>query len=303
MLKNKLLYFLAALPLLFFVSKNIASSHFNASVVKNDFQKHWYDGKAEVSSYTLKQNRYGDIHKGEAVMIFVTEDFSKSKQVKLDHPESAGKDKLPVLKLNFTKSFITGVYKYNTLLSVFTPVDESGVVKSTYSVQEWCGHTFTQLNKNSKGGYSAQEYSYFESEGDTKKELPESWLEDDLWNAIRLNPKSIPSGKVNLIRGGESVRFEHLPIEVLPATVTHSGTSLNGLACKSVEVKFSNRQLTIYYENNFPHKILGWDEHTITKGKTLTTTGRLNKSLRLSYWSLHDNMHRSLRDSLGLAPD
>ena len=29
---------------------------------------------------------YGEVRKGHSVLIFVTEDFSKSKQVKLDHP-------------------------------------------------------------------------------------------------------------------------------------------------------------------------------------------------------------------------
>src|SRR6266550_1243897 len=75
-----------------------------------EFKNYWYAGKAEISSYKLKQARYGEIHDGNAVMVFVTEDFSKSKQVKLDHPEKAGDDKLPVLKLNLVKKFVTGIY-------------------------------------------------------------------------------------------------------------------------------------------------------------------------------------------------
>ena len=39
----------------------------------------WHDGKAEITSYKLEQARYGEMHEGQASMIFVTEDFSKEK--------------------------------------------------------------------------------------------------------------------------------------------------------------------------------------------------------------------------------
>jgi alkaline phosphatase len=47
-----------------------------------------------------------------------------------------------VLKLNMTREFVTGVYPYNTMLSVFTPVEvEARSPKLTASVTEWCGQT------------------------------------------------------------------------------------------------------------------------------------------------------------------
>ena len=46
------------------------------------FDKYWYDGKAEISSYKLKQGRYGEIHRGTASLIFVTEPFSPQRFVK-----------------------------------------------------------------------------------------------------------------------------------------------------------------------------------------------------------------------------
>ena len=68
------------------------------------FGSYWFQGKAELTSYTLSQARYGELHPGEAILIFVTEDFSRKKQVKLDDPAAAGADKVPVLKLNFEKN-------------------------------------------------------------------------------------------------------------------------------------------------------------------------------------------------------
>ena len=58
------------------------------------FNNYWYGGTAELSSFTLRQARYGEIHEGEAVLIFVTEPFSESKQVKLDNPAATPRDKV-----------------------------------------------------------------------------------------------------------------------------------------------------------------------------------------------------------------
>lgn len=266
----------------------------------NEFSKYWYDGNAEISSYSLSQNRYGELQDGKAVLIFVTEDFSKQKQVKLDHPEKAGADKLQVLKMNFTKNFTTGIYPYSILNSVFTPVDLSGTVKTTCSVQEWCGHTFTQINKKANS-FSALEYSYFEEEGDKTLELPSTVLEDELWNMIRINPESIPKGKVNLIRGNMAVRLMHLPLANIEAEIQAADTVLNNQPVKQLSVIFPERKLKIYYSPSFPFTIQGWDETYGEFGKApATTSARLLNTMRLPYWNLHNREHLPYRDSLGL---
>lgn len=264
------------------------------------FSTYWYDGKAEISSYTLSQNRYGELHDGKAVLIFVTEDFSAQKQVKLDHPEKAGADRTPVLKMNYSKSFLTGIYPYSILNSVFTPVNLSGTIKSTCSVQEWCGHTFTQLNRNSNG-FSALEYSYFEEEGDKKLDLPDVLLEDEIWNMIRINPASVPTGKVKLIRGNTAVRLMHLPLEVVESEIAIIDTVLNNTQIKSLSVSYPERKLTIYYMPVFPFQIYGWDETYGEFGKPpATTSARMINTIRLPYWKLHNREHLAYRDSLGL---
>src|SRR5688572_24130493 len=67
------------------------------------FRDYWHAGKAEVSSYVLKQSRYGETRNGKAVLIFVTEDLSRKLHVKLDDP-TAGR-KVNVMKMNFMKNF------------------------------------------------------------------------------------------------------------------------------------------------------------------------------------------------------
>ena len=65
---------------------------------ENDFNDYWYAGKAEITRYELQQARYGELRKGDAVLIFVTEDFLTDKQVKYEFGDS-GKA-TSVLKLN-----------------------------------------------------------------------------------------------------------------------------------------------------------------------------------------------------------
>ena len=132
------------------------------------FDDYWYNGTGEISSYELKQERYGQVRQGDIVLVFVTEPFSQKKQVKLDRPQNAGSDNVSILKLNNIRKFNTGIYDYSIITSTFTPVELEQhplTLKSTTSSQEWCGHTYTQLNlEGSK--YRLQEFSYFESEGD-----------------------------------------------------------------------------------------------------------------------------------------
>ena len=83
---------------LFFLFAFVVST--SARLVNNAFGDYWYQGKAELTSYTLEQARYGEVHQGHAVLIYVTEDCSRHKQVKIDDPDAAGADRVMVMKLN-----------------------------------------------------------------------------------------------------------------------------------------------------------------------------------------------------------
>lgn len=274
------------------------------------FGAYWFQGKAELSSYTLEQARYGELHQGEAVLIFVTEDFSRRKQVKLDDPSTNPDDRLPVLKLNFEKKFLTGIYPYSLLTSTFTPLDQSPTVKVSTSVQEWCGHIFTQLNLRRKQ-YHVSLKSYFESEGDRETDLPATLLEDELWNRIRLNPASLPTGATSLLPATTYTRLQHRPLQAEAATATLASApatarfgSTGPLQAYTVQYQ-SGRRLVIYFEQAFPHHILGWDETYLDRAGTQTpreliTRATRKRTLQLDYWRTHHNEHLRWRDSLGL---
>ncbi len=272
---------------------------------------YWYQGKAEITSYDLKQARYGEIHSGEAVLIFVTEPFSKSKQVKLDNASSAGDDAVTILKMNFTKSFNTGIYPYSMMQSVFTPVDLEQyphALKVTTTSQEWCGHTFTQINNRAKK-YDISLRSYFESEGDENLILNKVFLEDELWNRIRINPNKLPLGKTEMIPGTFFQRLKHIPFQIYEANCSLEGAVLENfedqaLLCYSLTYSDLKRSLKIYFTKDFPFEILHWEEQQMSgfgnNIHQLTTTGTKKATLMIDYWNKNSVNDSSLRKDLKL---
>jgi hypothetical protein len=269
------------------------------------FGSYWYSGDAEITSYRLSQWRYGELREGTAVLIYVTEDFSRSKQVKLDVPSEAGDDAVKVLKLNLTKDFTTGIYPYSMMQSVFTPVDLAAnprTLKTTTSSQEWCGHTFTQLNL-AGDEYRARLYSYFESESDQDLVISPDFLEDEIWTRLRLNPAGLPVGTFSILPGSLYQRFSHdkiIPLEAVGSIAeSEDGTSVYRLEYPTLE-----RSLSIRYSSAFPFEILGWEE-TIRTGseessRTLTTRAERDNSLKIDYWNRNSNSDLPLRDALNL---
>ncbi len=269
--------------------------------IKSDpvsFDQFWRQGKAEVSRYRLKQARYGEIHEGDAVLIFVTEDFLKDAQVKRDFGDDPAQS---VLKLNFTKKFDTGLYPYSLMTSVFTTVDfkETSTPKATFSGQEWCGHVFTQLNLRDDS-FQAQGFSYFQNEGDFTSSLEKVLLEDELWNKIRVAPDTLPLGKLKVLPSLEHSRLRHQPLEAKNATLNLAVEIDSTFSKKEVYVYSvayeTGRRLEIYFEREAPFQILGWRE----KVGQLTTTGVRTHWKHLDYWNKNHKADSGLRKELGL---
>ncbi len=265
------------------------------------FKDYWYSGKAEISTYQLVQSRYGEPRNGKAVLIFVTEDFSIRKGVKLDDPDRAGSDKVSVLKMNFTKNFITGIYPYSMMLSVFTPINRiqfPNTLKVTMTSQEWCGQVFTQMNWKKKK-YEIQSNSYFEAEGDLNTQLKSTWLEDEIWNLIRLDPDQLPIGEIELIPGMFFSRLLHQRIDIQQAIVTR--TKEDHVINYILSVPKQSHTLSIHFDAKFPHQIFGWEESFMERGQPMQTKATLDKTLITDYWTKNKNEFIDLRDSLGLS--
>jgi hypothetical protein len=269
-------------------------------VKTEEFKQYWFAGKAELVRFALEQARYGEIHRGDAVLIFVTEDFLPDKQVKSDSADRARSGALPVLKLNFTRKFNTGLYPYSMMTSVFAPLDldsRAHALKTSTTVQEWCGHTYLQLNLR-RGAYGVQSRSYFESEADQDYELPEAWLEDEIWTRIRLAPESLPVGELQIIPGAQQSRLLHRPMEVEQATAKlETG---DGERTYVLEYPSSGRRLAIRFAAVFPHEILGWEETRGSGPEALTTRAVRTHTLLTDYWSRNRSADAPLRGELGL---
>ncbi len=275
-----------------------------------EFKQKWNAGKAELSSYDLQQARYGEIRNGEAVLIFVTEDFSTDKLVKLDEPEKTN-DKVRVLKMNMTKKFVTGIYPYSMMLSVFTPVSKEGkekTIKADCSSQEWCGQTFSQVKLNGSN-YNWQFHSYFEKEGEQDKKLSGVLLEDELWNRIRINPDGLPQGKVAILPGLLWQRLSHTEMKEVEAILSISKADTffikdNGAQMYTIQYPAAQRTLQIYFQIAFPHEILGWQESYPdgfgSNKKMLITKAVRKKTIWLDYWKHNATSDSTYRDTLQL---
>ncbi len=296
--------------LLLLISTVLFSCKQKEAPPSEEFKQTWYAGKAELSSYDLQQARYGEMRHGEAVLIFVTEDFSTDKLVKLDAPEKTS-DKVRVLKMNMTKKFITGIYPYSMILSVFTPVSKEGeeqTLKADCSSQEWCGMSFSQL-KLKGSNYHWQLHSYFEKEGEQDKKVNTALLEDEIWNRIRLNPSTLPQGETQMLPGLLWQRLSHTDIKEEKATLTLSGADTFFIKDSSARMytiyyPAAQRTLQIYFQSRFPHEILGWQE-TYPDGfgdnkKMLTTKAIRKKTIWLDYWKHNAVADSTWRDSLKL---
>lgn len=278
-----------------------------------DLKSYWFAGLAELNRFELKQSRYGEIHDGEAVMVFVTEPFLPDKQVKQD----SGNDPnaVQVLKTNFYRRFYTGIYPYTMLTSTFTPALQDGpTFKLAQSMQEWCGQVYAQLNLDeARTGYHGVSFSYFQSSGDQNFDMPTTLLEDDLYARIRLGPDKLPTGELQLLPAATYLRLAHKPWKVATATAELGAahdSKFSDVPVRTYTLTYTApapRTLKIHFEAAFPYRIVGFEDTYAAlfnpKGgepQVLTTVGRLTNSIMLDYWSKHDNADAVWRDALGL---
>lgn len=264
------------------------------TILSKEFNDYWYNGEAEITSYKLEQARYGEIRDGKAVLVFVTEDFLPEVQVKADNYSDKN---TPVLKLNATKNFNTGVYPYSIMQSTFYPVaNNQHAIKISASVQEWCGHVYAQLNNREE--FEVFSHSYFQNDADQNFNIEKTLTENELWTKLRIDPNSLPVGELEIIPSMEYTRLRHKTIKAYNAIA-----SLNN-GTYTLSYQELNRTLKINFNTSFPYNILGWEETTVSgygaSAKTLTTKATKLESIKSAYWSKNHNADESLRDTLKL---
>jgi hypothetical protein len=278
-----------------------------------EFWRYWGDGQAEVSSYDIVVNRYGQPRKGLAVAIFVTEPFSNTARVKADPGRHADVDVFPVIKLNLLKKYQTGVYDYSDMLSVFVSLAavnnrSAGVpAKISFSSQEWCGHVYSQALLGPRFVH-ADLHSYFDGEADQRMQLrlPPNGVSEDgalLWARSIAQPRLKPgmSAVVPALKSLESVRMKHLPLSVGDMTFSVAPKSSNVVvpAGKFETLAYTARAggftRTFYVEATAPYRVIRWET---SEGEQ----AQLRASDRMKYWELNAPSGEAALSKLGLEP-
>jgi hypothetical protein len=267
----------------------------------------WYEGKAEISHYSLSQNRYRDVHPGEAVLVFVTEPFLTDKQVKNDQGQK--KNSCTVLKLNNLQRFTTGIYDYSVMTSVFTPDDLKKFphsLKMTSSSQDWCGQTFMQVNQ-AQDNFKIEVRSYFESEADQNLTLPTALLEDEIMTRLRMGPSALPLGTTLIYPSAMYIRLMHKPFKAYSAEAkleTYQGQDFKGDNLKVYQVQFPElgRKLELVFQDKEPYLIEGWmDTYPSLSDKQMRTTlAKRTHTIWEAYWQKNGLKDSPLRKELGM---
>jgi hypothetical protein len=294
-MKNKIMQFLFSFALV------AAATGASAA----DFSAWWHDGKAELDGYRLVVSRYGEDRAGTAVMIFVTEPFSESKRVKADDPRANPGDTFDALKLNLVRDFQTGIYDYNTMVSVFVRSETMEPVKVSFSSAEWCGHVYAEMvfrGKEIRGSVA----SYFEGEsGPVVLGRPKGGVtEDELFIALRgLRGDFLAAGEAHTVPylpGCFHSRLSHRAPEWTQATIARmkelqtvtvpAGT----FACILYDVRIADgRTGGFWIESEYPHRIVKWSLPP-------DVSGELTGTQRLEYWKLHGQGDEQYLYQLGL---
>lgn len=272
-----------------------------------DFGSYWHDGNAELSGYRMVISRYGEKRTGRGVAIYVTEPFSESKRVKVDDPSKNPGDVVDALKLNLVRDFQTGIYDYNTMVSVFVRSADFSPLKVTLSSAEWCGHVYEELlffPQKVSGNY----YSYFEGEsGPRNLAYPKNGIVgEQLLILLRgLRGDFLKPGETRTFPFLPSLyvgRLSHKPLEWTTAEITRAE------ATETIEVpagKFetivyhtkvaTGLERTFYVEAAYPHRIIRWEAPP-------DLSADLTGTARLKYWQLHNNGDERYLKELGITP-
>ena len=278
-----------------------------------EFWKIWSDGMAEMNGYDLTYPRYGQLRKGVAVAIFVTEPFSKSARVKADPGRHSPADEFPVMKLNLVRDYQTGLYDYNDMVSVFSALAEVDgrlyglPTKVSFTCQEWCGHVYSHLLFGKQRAWHVS-HSYFDGEADSARDIPFDYhasSEDALWLWARgIGAPYYADGrprKYPMLLSLETARTKHVPVQ-LGAVELSFETNAQRIRVPAgdfdVEVrtaKLSDGTVRKFFvERAMPRRLIRWEATTGERAELLGSS-------RMKYWEMNREGGEQALKQMGLS--
>jgi hypothetical protein len=271
-----------------------------------EFWEWWSDGNAELSAYTIRTPRYGEIREGSTVLIYVLEEHDRRNWIKDDRGAVPDEHRTIVMKLNHLTRFQTGIYPYAVMRSVFSPVHGIGrerfaPTRITFTSQEWCGQVFQRVMPQIDR-FSSEMRSYFSVEGEAEEEVrtaPFALYEDALLIQLREIDGPFADGgdwSGQVVPALWTHRRSHQPLRALDATIRRSQATLeDGTAVTRFVLDYGDRSRTFDVERDLPRRILRW---TTSEGEVAEIAG----TERLPYWRLNDVGDESYRPRIGLDP-
>ena len=282
----------------------LLGSFAHAQADPDAFWSHWSDGKAEVNAYTVTQKRYNELRSGTVFLIYVTEPFSKSRQIKVDYYDPKNADHTIALKLNVVERFQTGMYAYRLMTSHFMDAANGLTpLKAVFSSQEWCGTAYEQINWLPKAPQISVK-SYFEGESLDTTLPKDSRLVDTLLiygrGLMNGGPSQVPGFTGRWIESAKQRRLIHRTARQYKANPTFGkpklvSTTLGQFQARPLFFKrASGADCQIDIEVKAPYRVLGW---TCSDGEIATLTG----SLRTDYWTKTKLSDSALLKKLGVS--
>ena len=277
------------------------------------FDARWHDGRAELDGYRYSIVRYGAKREGQAVMIFVTEPWSESKRVKVEDHLRNPADTFEVLKLNLVRDFQTGIYDYNTMVSLFVRTRDFSPVEVSFSSAEWCGHVYHKVRFD-RDAVTEELRSYFEGEsGDRSLKRVEPGIpEEALFVLLRgLREDYVgPKGRrdIELLSGMMESRLRHRPLAWTRARIERTSESVSvpagtwTSAILYVVTLNDGRTGRFWVEPTGDRRILKWTWTGPGVNTESSETGELTGSFRTAYWKENGPGDDRLLRSLGLRP-
>lgn len=230
--------------------------------------------------------------------MYVTEPISRRTLIKDD--DAQGADRMDVLKLNISEKFLTGVYPYSVLTSVFCPSDQYdrarfSPAKITLSAQEWCGHVFLGAWPDERS-FALRGMSYFASEGDVEERVPcaqGTLYEDALLVQLRELDGPFAGGgdwEGTLVPSLWRNRRAHRPLRPEPASIRRSNLDEDTTRF-TLEAGAFRRTFDV--EKRGDKRVIAWQSSDGGRA-------RLLRSTRMPYWALHDPGDERHRAEFGL---
>lgn len=275
-----------------------------SATASSGFWEGWGDGRAEMAGYRITTTRYGEQRQGELVLIYVTEPHDRRTWIKDD--DVGAPHRVEVLKLNMSLKFLTGIYPYSIMTSVFAPVDRWGPirfspVKIAASVQEWCGSYWHELWPGQER-FRSLRLSYFAGEGERVAEVRvegNTLYEDALFIQLRELDGAFGAGSDWhgwIVPSLWQMRRAHDAIHAVPGSITRTEAERGGVPVTRFVVRYGNFTRTIDVERETPHRILGWSTSDGEQAELLQAD-------RIAYWPRNGVGDEVYRERLGLSAE